>query len=72
MSQTATFSAQCGELLKCPHCSKAQESPVEDYVVPGRVGHSSATKEQCEHCDEWFSIECAAPGCFTISKTQGH
>lgn len=70
MSQTATFSAQSGELLKCPHCLKNQESPVEDYVVSGRVGSSSATKDQCEHCDEWFSIECTAPGYFTVSKTQ--
>lgn len=70
MNQALTHSAQSGELLKCPHCSKAQESPVKDYVVPGRVGKSSTTKEQCEHCDAWFSIECTSPGSFIVAKTQ--
>ncbi|HFS8928971.1 TPA: hypothetical protein ACH1VU_006247 [Pseudomonas aeruginosa] len=70
MNQSTPLTVPNGELLKCPHCSKAQESPVEDYVVPGRVGSSSATKEQCEHCDEWFTIECVAPGSFIVTKTQ--
>lgn len=54
------------EILKCPHCGEAQEDTVDDYVVPGRVGSSSATQEQCDHCDKWFEVECVASGQFTV------
>jgi hypothetical protein len=49
-----------GQILKCPHCGKPEESPVEDYVVQGRfaqLGPESRVEDQCGWCDGHFSVE---------------
>lgn len=60
-----------GAMLTCPHCAKAQESVVEDYVVPGRVGAGSATIEQCEHCDDEFEVMCLGDDQYRIRPVAG-
>lgn len=51
---------KAGEILKCPHCGKEEDSPVEDFVVQGqfaRVGPDSRVQDQCGWCDGAFAVE---------------
>lgn len=63
-----TGQVEAGERLACPHCAKMQESTVDEYVVPGRVGPSSVAKDECEHCYKPFKVECISPGIFTVFR----
>ena len=46
-----------GDILKCPHCGKKQEEPVEDYPIEGKVGPASRNTEECVHCFKDFVVE---------------
>ncbi|MBI6883078.1 hypothetical protein [Pseudomonas putida] len=61
---------QAGTATICPHCKKAQEGAVEDYVVPGLIGAASSAKDQCEHCYKPFTVRCVAPNRFVVSKAR--
>ena len=44
-----------GDLVTCPHCLRNQEdSPVEDFVVPGKIGQLCA--EECCWCYAEFHV----------------
>lgn len=52
--------------LQCPHCKREQEAKVWEFVVPGRVGPTSATQDECEHCNAPFRVECIAPAEYEV------
>ena len=43
-----------GETLKCPHCGKHDDDPVEDYVVPGSP---DPTRTECNWCYKKFTVQ---------------
>lgn len=45
------------ELVKCPHCGKDQEEPVQDFVIPGKTGEASIANNDCIWCDKNFFVE---------------
>lgn len=58
---------KAGDSVPCPHCGKDQpDDKVEAFVVPGRVGPSSACNEECGWCDEWFVVTQTTEGVFTV------
>lgn len=58
---------QKGQLIACPHCQKEQEAPVEDLVIPGRVGADSRATTDCEWCFADFSVETLADGRYEVN-----
>jgi transcriptional regulator NrdR family protein len=54
--------------VHCPHCNQEQEDPVQDFVVPARIGPASRRIAECGWCSERFSIERNPDTSFTISK----
>lgn len=61
-----TLSAK--DMVKCPHCGKTQEEPVEDFVVPGRTGEASMTESDCIWCDGLFSVEAVSVTEFVVRE----
>lgn len=59
-----------GELVTCPHCGGQQEEPVEDFVIPGRVGDSSFYASECDHCDEKFSVKMTSVGVYVVQPLE--
>lgn len=55
-----------GDTLKCPLCNKVQEGPVEDYVVPGRIGESSEQEDECWDCGASFTVICIAADVYEV------
>lgn len=56
-----------GDLVKCPHCGKAQEEPVQEFVIPGRIGEASVSNNECIWCDRAFSVEKVSAAEFLVS-----
>lgn len=65
-----------GETLRCPCCFELideEDSHVEDYVIPGRVGITSrGSDEQCPNCDEWFSVEYLGKDEYEVEQVEDH
>lgn len=59
-----------GDVVRCPSCGEQQEGKVEDYVVPGRVGHSSKAEDQCIDCYARFAVICTSPGQYEVLATE--
>jgi hypothetical protein len=60
-----------GEILKCPHCGKEEDSPVEDFVVQGplaRIGPTSRVEDQCGWCDGAFAVERVNQDTYLVEK----
>lgn len=57
--------------FNCPHCGRGQEGPVQDYVVPGRIGPRSKSNTDCGWCDRYFSVEQVSEGEFVVRKESG-
>lgn len=43
-----------GQFIKCPFCSDEQDGPVEDFVVPGKIGEPY--RDECYNCGEKFYV----------------
>jgi transcription elongation factor Elf1 len=57
-----------GEHFTCPECGETWESPIEDYVVSGKVGQESVTDEMCGGCDKSFTIEHLGDGIYDVEE----
>lgn len=57
-----------GEKIACPACGKEQEDPVEDYVIPGRIGDQSTQIHECPWCDAKFSVEHTGQGKYIVEE----
>lgn len=42
--------------FNCPHCNKAQEGTIGDYVISYRSGTNSIATTECGWCDAEFSV----------------
>jgi hypothetical protein len=62
---------KAGDRLPCPHCGTHQEEPVEDFVIPGKLGASSRVKSDCFDCYKYFTVETMPSGDFLVEKTSG-
>ena len=60
---------KAGEILKCPHCGKKQDEPVEDYPIEGKVGPASRNSEECIHCYKDFVVERLGLDTYSVSAT---
>ena len=56
-----------GQVPTCPHCAKALEDPIEDYVVPNRIGPASRFKGDCGWCCGEFYVERIDDSNFTLT-----
>jgi len=54
-----------GEKVVCPYCNSVQEDPVEDFVIPGKIGTESIA--ECYDCDGIFYVTAFDDGTFEVS-----
>ncbi|MYM92611.1 hypothetical protein [Duganella vulcania] len=57
---------KAGEQIACPHCGQLQEDVVEDYVIPGKTGPSSAAVENCFECGDDFEVSYLGDGIYSV------
>ena len=55
--------------FNCPHCDAKQDDLLEDWVVPGRTGPASRTREKCYNCGKVFVVEYTGNE-FTVEKAR--
>ena len=61
-----------GDKLVCPWCDAEQECPVEDAVIPGKVGIASiGGNERCNDCDKWVSVEYLGNNKYDVTEASG-
>lgn len=53
----ALVTLQADDLVVCPHCGKANQDPVADWVIPLEVDEPSRCRSECEHCDGDIDVE---------------
>lgn len=56
-----------GAIVHCPHCGKAQEDLVEDFVVPGCSGPSSVQRHDCNDCYRPFTVGHVGEGTYSVA-----
>lgn len=58
--------------IRCPHCGSAL-GRIGDFVVPGRIGPSSAGSDysDCGDCDGIFSVERTSSNEYKLTPVQG-
>ena len=58
--------------INCPHCGEPV-GHVGDFVIPGRIGPSSVSREysDCGDCDGIFSVEKTSATEYTLTPVQG-
>jgi hypothetical protein len=39
-----------GQFIKCENCGEDLEDPVQDHVIPGRIGPNSRAESECFGC----------------------
>ena len=67
----AQISYTLGQVPHCPHCGKTLEDPVEDHVIPGRIGERSRSRGDCGWCDGLFDVERASDTEFVLTPRTG-
>lgn len=55
-----------GQKIVCEKCNETLDDPVDDFVIPGRVGSKSRSDDQCGYCDWEFSVERNKDGTFDV------
>ncbi len=66
----ASVTYKAGQHPACPRCGKVQEAPVDEYVIPGRIGTSSAVEDECGWCDVNFRVERTTPETYTLTDLE--
>lgn len=63
---------KAGQEVKCPHCGKPQDGPVEDMVVPGPHGRLNHPYENdCGWCDRLYDVMKLDDERYTVTPKPG-
>ncbi len=63
----STVKYTAGQMPTCPECHRELEGPVEDYVIPGKIGPASASEDMCGWCDAEFTVERTGENEYTLT-----
>jgi len=56
-----------GEWMQCPHCNYIyNDSTVDEFSIPGRIGRESTAADECEECGEVFEVTQISDNNFAI------
>lgn len=58
-----------GDVVMCPCCGTSQVDVVDDFVVPGCIGHESERSHDCEGCGRRFRVACVGEDQYGVAPS---